>query len=136
MNATTIITTQWADEAKTVIHVRCGRDWSYHDFMENDRRVTEMMDSIDYPVDYILDVRGAPPPPGIISHFPEMARTAAGVNHPRACRVVLVGLDSYMHVVREIFSKMYPKEYSKMLQANTLEEALELLQSARAGSSG
>ena len=120
------VTVDWYDEDKRTIYYEFTGKWTWDEFEPAYTRTIELMDSVDYKTDFILNMLN-------IEHIPSGAiqriKKAAEYNHPNMGLAVYVGLHPMMKPIGKIFLKLYPKAaiYYPFDFAQTIEEAEAML---------
>ncbi|MBZ0293422.1 MAG: hypothetical protein K8L99_12720 [Anaerolineae bacterium] len=82
---------RWDNDAQTVIRMVVDGTWNWNDFHKNLRRMTFWLDSVDHPVELVIDLRASHKlPAGAFGHIRSLGKKI----HPNGRdRVVIIGLD-------------------------------------------
>ncbi len=99
---------EWTDATKTVLRYRVEGQWNWNDLHKHLARAAFQMDSVDHPVDLLLDLRGSSQlPAGAVAHL----RSVGKKQHRNSSeRVIIVGL---------------PREVAQRLAGDTREYRIE-----------
>jgi hypothetical protein len=90
------ITFDWDNEAQTVLRVVATSSWNWNDFHKTLRRATFWLDSVQHPVEILVDLRATTRlPAGALGHIRSLG-ISIHPNHPN--RMVILGLDSEVAV--------------------------------------
>ncbi|MEO8609079.1 MAG: hypothetical protein ABI690_14410 [Chloroflexota bacterium] len=120
------INVQWDNEEHTLVRWDFIETWDWNDFLAAQKTSNALISSVPHKVDIIGDVsRSAYMPPGSIARF----RTYRRDDPANAGRVVLVGANTYVKTIVEIFRGMFPNTGGNFTFANSLEEARSELKS-------
>jgi hypothetical protein len=121
----------WFDNEHTIICYQFTGAWTWEEYRPAYDRSIEMMDTVDYPVDFIMDMLKAPRiPQGALREL----RRAADRNHPNMGLAVYVGLTFVLQEFGKLFLRVYPQSAAKYPFdfARTIEEAEEKIRQRRA----
>jgi hypothetical protein len=115
----------WLDETKTAVIYTFTAGWTWNDFTQRNKLVSEMLDTVNYKVDIILDftVRTVPPP-NALSNFQRLVKGS----HPNRGRLILVGGRLLFRAIAGQFIKLSGKLSQQILMVETLEEARKLVE--------
>ncbi len=118
----------WLDDTKRAIVYTFTPGWTWTEFTQNNKTVSEMLDTVNYKVDIILDftVRTVPPP-NALSNF----RRIAKASHPNRGRIILVGARMLFHTIAGQFVRLASKLSQEILTVDTLEAACQLVDARR-----
>ena len=120
------VTVRWYDDDKKVIYYEFSARWTWEEFEPAYDETIRMMDSVDYKIDFILDLLHVERiPAGAIQRI----KRAADYNHPNMGLAVYVGLHPMIVPLGKIFLKLYPKsaQYYPVDFARTIAEAETIL---------
>jgi hypothetical protein len=120
------ITITWGNQQHTVILITYGNDWTWEEFYTADRAALEMLNTSEHRVDIILDLSDGQLPNNVVEQFQTLTRIAI-VTHASAGRIALVGSQSYLGMVWDLFERAYPTGASKITICGTVEQAYMLL---------
>jgi hypothetical protein len=112
----------WDNPDRSVIRYAYEGRWSLDEFNDAYLEVRKLLDTVAYPVDFIIDVRSSPLiPNGVLSR----GRTVALTPHPNEGRTIIIGANSFVRSMADIFQKLYGLRGNRIpfLFATTLEEA-------------
>jgi len=81
----------WDNDDQTVLRFVATAPWNWNDFHKNMRRATFWLDTVDHPVEIIIDLRQSDAlPAGALGHI----RSLGNRSHPNLrSRLVIIGLD-------------------------------------------
>jgi|FLYN01.1.fsa_nt_gi hypothetical protein len=114
----------WGNAERTFINFNFEGDWTWDELERATDQATGMLDSIDYTVDFIMDIRHANQvPKDLMSH----AERIASGHHPRRGIMVVVGANRLLRTVGRGLRKLFPEATRNVLFAADLEEAHELI---------
>jgi hypothetical protein len=118
------IKVQWDNEQHTLVRWDFMGVWNWSDFLAAQNESNALIKSVSHTVDIIGDVSQIHRvPPGAIGQFRIYRR-----NDPdNTGRVVLVGANTYIRTIVEIFRGMFPNTGGNFTFADSLEEARSLL---------
>lgn len=115
------IKVSWANEQKTIVMVKFESGWTWEDFDASVDQSYVLMKECDHPVHVIVDSLEAPMPPSpqVIGHLQR-----AWMSRPSNFGVqVMVGGESFVNVVANVFSKVFPTAGAVTPVAKTVEDA-------------
>lgn len=115
------LTTEWDDEAHTIMRVTYHPGWTWDDLEANLPTEKAMLDSVEHRVDVIADFRGTLLPPGAISRLPKIAQSPP-YTHRNSGSVIMVGSPAFMQEVVDIYKSIYGSAQRLQMVGN-LEEA-------------
>ncbi|MBN1122277.1 MAG: hypothetical protein JXJ17_14460 [Anaerolineae bacterium] len=118
---------RWLDRDHRVILQTFDPDWSWADFAEASRLEAKMMDTVDHQVDVVADGRSVQLPGRALSVMPEIRNSSATLNHPNGGNYILVGINRVVQTFVEVYTSVFKQHGTKVLFANTFEEAYEVL---------
>ena len=99
----------WVNNAKTVLKMTFLEPISLEEVVESSNKASALLDTVDHPVQMIVDLLGVQTMPrNFISNFPMVSRLPL-VNHRNLDVVINVMDNSFMEAVASIFSRMYRK---------------------------
>jgi hypothetical protein len=119
------LTTEWDDEAHTIMRVTYHPGWTWDDLEANLSTEEQFLDSIDHRVDVIADFRGTVLPPGALRRLPKIAQSPPYV-HPNSGSVVMVGSPDFMDELVRLYKRLYGQA-ARLTMVGTLEEARALI---------
>ncbi|MBZ0291919.1 MAG: hypothetical protein K8L99_05055 [Anaerolineae bacterium] len=125
------IEVSWANPEKTVIVYAYEGRWSMEQFNNSYQQARKLMDTVQHPVDFIIDVRNSSLlPSGILSR----GRNVVTTPHPNEGRTAIVGANTFVRSMLDLFSRLYGERYreSKFYLAPTMDEAHKWLSTNRA----
>jgi hypothetical protein len=112
----------WDNSDKSIIRYAYEGRWTMDEFNNVYTEARQLLDTVDHPVDFIIDVRSSPLiPDGVLSR----GRNVAFAPHPNEGRTIIVGANSFVRAMADIFQKIYGIRGNRVpfLFATTLEEA-------------
>ena len=124
------IQVDWHNDIQTAITICYQQPWDWAEFEAAREQLLILLDSLQHPVDLILDVRKAgPPPEGAILRFRKTLQT----DHPNTRQVIFVGeqylITSFLDIIFHIYGRFLPE--SRLRFVNSLEEAELLISDGR-----
>jgi hypothetical protein len=118
------ITVSWDNEAKTIIRYCFEGRWDWNDFYTARAEAHTMLDEVSYKVGIIVDVQLSNfLPNGAISHI----RGLPYKTHPNTGRTILVGANTLIQALYNLFQKLYSTNNGNFMLIRTLEEARAML---------
>jgi hypothetical protein len=118
----------WDEQDSRIIRVNVHGDWTW-DMMETAlEQATGMMDSVDHPVHYIIDIREGRLDLG--SALKQAQQAATPETHPNEGIKVVVGANFMIRTLYATYRKMVERmgKQQDFLFADTPEEALTLIE--------
>ncbi len=104
------VNVMWEDEQKKVLLLIFEAHWTLQEFDDAVKRSYDMMDTVDYIVNLIIDLRnGRELPGGFIGGLRKVSKTP----HPNHGLMVLIGVNAFVRAVYDVFSKLYPGKASE-----------------------
>lgn len=108
-------------EQKNIAYFFEGR-WTWEEtFLAVDEAV-RLLDSVDYPVNLIVDVRKTIFMAMINFEMLSKIANAATMNHPNTKNLFLLGGNHFLGVLFNIFSQLFPKASARYTRVETEEE--------------
>ena len=118
------IQVKWFNTSKTIILQSYHTPWTWDNYHASAKEIDQMLDSVDYPVDLIVDFSdGAVLPAKALSHF----RRAVMDIHPNRGLVVMVGMNPYLAALQNVLEQMVPHSAARSRIAETLDEAIAII---------
>jgi hypothetical protein len=125
-----MITADWLNPERTGIVSVATPPWNWEDYYEANRRIQEMLNTVNHKVDLILDFsQSGQLPPNALSHLRALGRKI----HPNRGLVILVGMNTFMQSIANIFMRLNPNSSKRVRLVRTMSEALQLAEEARRG---
>jgi hypothetical protein len=122
------VTVQWDNDQKTIIRYDFVGYWDWADFREKAQEAFSMTRSVEHQVDTISNFLPTTHiPKDAFIHFRRVMTDAPknrGVN-------VIVGASQFIRALVTIFSRIYQQLGNRLVLADSLEQARNLLQSRR-----
>jgi hypothetical protein len=121
---------EWENDEKRVIRVTYLGRWTVEDAYGLRDKIRALLTEVEYQVDSIHDMRqGSSLPPSILTHTREIMAQPT----PRMRLVVLVGTNSFVQVMYDVFKKVYPRivEKNNFRMVASLEAARQLIEQER-----
>ncbi|MCU0515171.1 MAG: hypothetical protein MUE40_21670 [Anaerolineae bacterium] len=115
------ITSEWYNAEKTILYARYDGHWTLEDYYHNYATAARMMREVGHPVVAITDFSTSGPiPPSFMTVGNYSDRTRA----PNNIKVIVCGVNAYLRILRDIFSRMFPGVMRDMILTDTLEQAI------------
>jgi len=115
---------KWFNTSKTIILQEYHTPWNWKMYHNAAKEIDQMLDSVNYPVDVIVDFSdGAVLPAKALSHF----RRAVMDIHPNRGLVILVGMNPYLAALQDVLQQMVPHSTARSRIAETLDEAIAII---------
>lgn len=114
----------WDDSERTILRYDFEPEWTWVEFWEAIDESNAMMLSVPYTVDFIGNFSNGKLPS--IGSFRILKRSRE-VSPDNLGLIVLVGMNDFIRVLLEVFTKIYPALGARMVAVHTLEEARALL---------
>lgn len=129
----TPVNVRWnADKTCIVVDYPAGWDWN--DFKKAGDDAEALLAEVDYEVDIIHHVPDGIPA-NTVSHIPEIARTSPSLINPKIRYAIVVGASRYLEMAYRMFRNIYPQLTARLLMAESIDEAYQLIASKRAEAS-
>lgn len=119
----------WGNPEKTIIQMDLNPGWEWNELGQTTAQTyIEMMESVDYRVHLIINVKSANLPPNVLSNWSRLMY----VTHPREDKTVMVGHLHFVKTVLDILGRVSAlrKYVSSYMMADTIEAAYEKLGSS------
>lgn len=119
------IAVAWRDPSHTVLVQDFNTRWTLDDYFATVERTYAMIDTVDHPVDVIVDVSGDPASASrLIAAAGEAANATSGARVHRNQRLmVVVGGGQMMRTVVQMADRYAPRIAATLFAADTLDEA-------------
>ena len=98
------VTIDWDNEEKTVVRMGLDGNWTWDEVYPASQEGYAMLESVDYVVDVIMDMRQSR---GIPNSSIFHARNTMGKRHPRTGLTVFVGANTLFFSIWRVFNKVY-----------------------------
>lgn len=102
----------WDNEARTILRIYYSGTWNWEEFDVAQATLLTVLDTVQHPVDLLLDVSsGAFPPPGAMTRF----QRAATTHHVNIRHVVFVGprpIVNFMQSMVRIMTALYGRHFT------------------------
>jgi hypothetical protein len=119
------VNVKWANAEHTVLHYKLTEDWIWEEYHAATSQIRALMDSAGHPVDLIVVFETYDMiPVRALANFGRSLRESAS---PNLDQVVIVGANGMLHSLGNVLRRLYPKQMSRVLEANTIEHAMRLL---------
>lgn len=116
------ITVDWYEEEKLNICYKLVGRWTWQDLFDAIEDAVVLLDSVNYPVNIILDVTGTSHVPTLaVNHMARLAN-APTVSHPNTNQFLMVGANRYIEMMMSIFKKLFPHAGQRYITCSSLEE--------------
>ncbi|MDX2077543.1 MAG: hypothetical protein SFZ02_14030 [bacterium] len=123
----------WDDEEKTIVRQTYGNEISIEDYYAGVKKRLELISSVTYPVDLIIDVsKGNPNIKGLLT----ASRYANKHIPPNQRLVVIAGANLFVKSLVGVLKKILPKISDTIHFVNTAEEAYHMIAEYREKLSG
>jgi hypothetical protein len=117
------IQVEWLDDDKKILIERYIGSWTIEDFKSRTGVVNTMLDSVQHPVDMVLDVaRSGFPPLGIVAEAEKII--AQDRRHPNMQRVIYAAPSAFMRMLLAAGRRTRGFEPDFLYEFPTMEEAL------------
>jgi hypothetical protein len=116
------INVQWDNSEQTVIRFVYNGSWNMSDLFEALQDSRDLMDTVDYTVAHIVDLRESKlMPNGALS----LGRNVTMRKHPRQGKTVIIGASGFVKTLYDVFRKVYRASFddSAYTFATSLDEA-------------
>lgn len=119
----------WHDEAKSIICENYQGQWTWEDYFAMSAALVEMMKSVDHRVDIVANMKeGTMPRSGASMTFAKKAMTSLPPNWGR----MVIVTNPFIRALTSIFKKFDSQLGSKILTADTVEKAYQVIAEERA----
>lgn len=109
------IIVKWYDTEKQNICYEVVGRWTWEDLFVAIDEAVQLLDTVDYPVNLILDMTQT-------SHVPTLAVREMGkvanaptMSHPNTKKLLVVGANSYIEIMLNVFKKVFPNAGERYL---------------------
>ncbi len=124
----TNIEINWDNDDKTVMRYTYQGQWTWQEFYGVMEQSHQMMDTVDHPVDILVDMRAsAQIPQGAVTQF----RRIANVRHPNTGTIVAVTEARVARMLYDIFATVFRPIASRYHIVQTIDEAYAAIEDAR-----
>jgi hypothetical protein len=125
----------WDNDSKTIVSLTYHQPWNWEELEVATVQINALLDSVNCPVDVIIDVReGGQPPSGALDRF----RKALRNDHPNIRHVIFVGnkdvVTGFLEIIFRVYGRLSPT--SRLRFVNSIEEARTLAAQERDGLPG
>jgi hypothetical protein len=114
----------WDNADRTIISFDFDNRWDWDELYAASDQATEMLDSVDHMVDFIMDIRETVIPKDFMSH----AERLASGSHPRRGVMVVVGVNGLLRTVGSGLRRLFPDATRNLVFAADVEEAYEVIE--------
>ncbi|MFN8374862.1 MAG: hypothetical protein U0694_18525 [Anaerolineae bacterium] len=123
------VNVKWYDEQQRVIWYAYEGRWTWDEFYQTFEQGNQMIESVEHNVDTIIDLRRSSLLP---SNVMSRGNFMGSKLHPRHGKTVVVGANSFVQLLYDMFRKLYGGTADKMhlTFVQTLDEALLAVNSA------
>ena len=128
------VAVDWSDSSRTCILVTYPENWNWDDFKQAGLDAETLLAEVDTDVDIIHHVTGSIPV-NTMSQIPEIARTSPSLINPRIRYAIVVGASRYLEMAYRMFRSIYPQVTERLMMAETLDAAYQLIAEKRAEAS-
>ncbi len=120
------VNVKWYDERQAVLWYSYEGRWTWDEFYQAFEHGNEMIESVEHKVDTIIDLRRSSLLP---SNVMSRGNFMSAKLHPRHGTTVVVGANSFVQLLYDMFRKLYGKTADKMHLrfVQTLDEAFTIL---------
>lgn len=121
------ITVNWYDEKHTAVVNKLVGSWTWDELFRAIDQTAALMDTVDYPVNIVLDMRQTQHVPTLLPSALRKVANAPTMNHRNSGAFIFVGAKAFIKSMFSIFSTLYPRAAEKYRFAETeaqLEAAL------------
>jgi len=124
------ITVSWHNDHHTEIVNTMVGVWTWDELFAAIDQVVELMDTVDYMVNTIIDMRQSQHVPTMLPSALRRVANAPHMNHRNSGTLIMVGARPFIKAMFNIFSTLYPRAAEKFQFAES-EEQLEALLARR-----
>lgn len=118
----------WDNEDKTVMRCTYQGQWTWQEFYVATEQSHQMMDTVDHPVDILVDMRAsAQIPQGAVTQFRRIANTW----HRNTGTIVAVTEARVAQMLYDIFATIFRHVASRYHVVRTMDEAYVAIEDAR-----
>ena len=121
----------WDNDEKTIIRYTYQGQWTWDELAAVLEEAYALLDTVDHPVDFIIDLRQSVLlPKDALRHGERVAQAV----HPNEGRSVVVGANMLVSRLADVFYKIYRRTSKQFRFVATLDEAYALLSNDTANS--
>lgn len=123
---------QWHDEKKSSILITFEGQWGWHDYLQIQDDIFQMIDEVDHLVHYVVDASTVKAMPhGILGNLLKIFRKT----HPRRGITIFVGANATITKLWHVTAKLFaPGKIQRFIFVNTLSEAKTMIDNDYNGS--
>lgn len=118
----------WADDARTLIHLRYSGAWTWAEYLESKQHLLHMAAQVEHPIDIIsyAEPDSLHPPTGMIANFSK----GMAMLPPNTHIMVVVTDHAFMNAAASLMPRVRPVD-PRLRAVGTLEEAFALVEAHR-----
>jgi hypothetical protein len=123
------ILVDWHSEARTILHQRFIHTWSTSDYFQVIDRTYRLLGSVEHVVDVVVDfTESTSSPSRVLSSISLSSASILETRvHPNQRLVVVLGADSYLKAVFNMWSRILPRAMHNVAYAGNFSEALGMI---------
>jgi hypothetical protein len=114
----------WDNTERNIINFDFQGRWDWDELYAASDQATEMLDSVDYMVDFIMDIRETVIPKDFMAH----AERLASGSHPHRGIMVVVGANGLLRTLGGGLRKLFPDATRNLVFAADVEEAYDIIE--------
>lgn len=116
------ITVDWYEEEKRNICYRLIARWSWEDLFTAIDEAVVLLDSVDYPVNLVLDMTNTTHVPTLAVNSLAKVASAPTMTHPNTKQILMFGANKYIELMMNIFKKFFPNAGQRYIICKNTEE--------------
>jgi hypothetical protein len=117
----------WHNEEKTLIIQRFGSVWTFQDVIQMMDETAALLDTIPHRAAVISDLSQSRTTPNLSVGALQRIANHPLMKHPNLICIYLVGVQTYVRVVVQVFARMFPAAFKRYQLADTAEAAEKAL---------
>lgn len=121
------IPVEWYNEEKTMIIQRFGSGWTFQDVIQMMDETAGLLDTISHRAAVISELSQSRTTPNISVGALQRIANHRLTKHPNLIRIYLVGVQTYVRVVIQVFARMFPAAFKRYQPVDTAEAAEKAL---------
>jgi hypothetical protein len=122
------ISVTWDDEEHSVIRFDYQGAWTWNELYDAVRESHLLLDTVNHTVDSIIDLEHSSLLP---EHALSRAQNVVKMAHPNQGMTIVVGANTLVRTLLDIYKRIYIKNTPPVLMARSLPEAREAIQRQR-----
>jgi|GEM_PF-2611444 hypothetical protein len=115
------IPVEWYNEDRTMIIQRFGSGWTFQDVIQMMDETADLLDTISHRAAVISDLSQSKTTPNLSVGALQRIANHRLTKHPNLIRIYMIGVQTYVRVVVQVFARMFPAAFKRYQLADTTE---------------